>query len=561
MGATMRAVIYARYSSDLQRDASIEDQLRLCKAKIGSEGWMLSATYMDRAQSGASRLRPGYQCLLEDARKGQFDILVAEALDRLSRDQEDIASLYKQISFAGVKLTTIAEGEISELHVGLKGTMNALFLKDLGQKVRRGLEGRVRQGRSGGGRCYGYEVALEHDARGEPIRGGRRINETEAAIVRRIFMEFIAGNSPKAIARRLNAEKIPGPFGKVWSDTTIRGHHDRRTGILRNDLYSGLLVWNKQHYVRDPRTGKRLARPNPQSQWVVEEVPELRIIDDALWSGVQARLEAIHESPAVRAIRATEFWKHRRAQHVLTGKVFCGVCGSPAAAVGRDYLACSRARHDHACSNKQGVRRPALESIILDALRQKLMAPALVKEFANAFIKEVNQQSRDQEHEIARKRRELADVSRKLDGLVDAIASGLRGASAQQRLDDLERQKTELQHEFDSAVAPPPLLHPNLAEIYRDRVARLHEAFTDETTRTKATDVLRGLIDRVLLHPGDHGSEFELVGDIARMVEITLPKDGTAARDRAAVSDVFRRSVKVVAGTRNHRQFLLAVPV
>jgi site-specific DNA recombinase len=137
MGATMRAVIYARYSSDLQRDASIEDQLRLCKAKIGSEGWMLSATYMDRAQSGASRLRPGYQCLLEDARKGQFDILVAEALDRLSRDQEDIASLYKQLSFAGVKLTTIAEGEISELHVGLKGTMNALFLKDLGQKVRR----------------------------------------------------------------------------------------------------------------------------------------------------------------------------------------------------------------------------------------------------------------------------------------------------------------------------------------------------------------------------------------------------------------------------------------
>jgi site-specific DNA recombinase len=544
----LRAAIYARYSSDLQRDASIEDQVRLCKAKIGSEGWTLSATYTDRAQSGASRLRPGYQSLLEGARKGQFNILVAEALDRLSRDQEDMASLYKQLSFAGVKLTTIAEGEITELHVGLKGTMNALFLKDLGQKVRRGLEGRVRQGRSGGGRCYGYDVALEHDARGEPIRGGRRINETKAAIVKRIFMEFAAGNSPKAIARRLNAEKIPGPFGKVWRDTTIRGHHDRRTGILRNDLYAGQLIWNKQHYVKEPRTGKRLARRNPQSQWIVEQVSELRIIDDELWSKVQARLESIHESPAVRAIRATEFWKHRRAQHVLTGKVFCGVCDSPAAAVGRDYLACSRARHDRACSNTQGVRRHVLEGVILEALRQKLMAPDLVKEFADAFIKEMNQQSRDQEHEIGRKRRELADVSRKLEGLVDAIAGGLRGASVQQRLDELELRKAELQRELDSASAPFPLLHPNLAEIYRDRVARLHEAFTDETTRTEATELLRGLIDRVLLHPGEHGAEFELVGDIAAMVEITLPKDGTAARERAAVPETFRRSVKVVAG-------------
>jgi DNA invertase Pin-like site-specific DNA recombinase len=157
-------------------------------------------------------------------------VVVAEALDPLSRDQEDIAGFYKQLTFAGVTLTTIAEGEISELHVGLKGTMNALFLKDLGQKVRRGLEGRVRQGRSGGGRCYGYEVALEHDARGEPIRGGRRINETEAVIVQRLFTEFAAGNSPKAITWRLNVDGNSGPFGKVWRDTTIRGHHGRGAG-------------------------------------------------------------------------------------------------------------------------------------------------------------------------------------------------------------------------------------------------------------------------------------------------------------------------------------------
>ncbi len=144
----MRAAIYARYSGELQRDASIEDQVRLCRERIGQEGWTLTATYTDHAKSGSSPLRPGYQKLLEDARNGQFKVVVAEALDRLSRDQEDIAGLYKHLSFAGVKLLTIAEGEINELHVGLKGTMNALFLKDLALKTRRGLEGRVRQGRS-----------------------------------------------------------------------------------------------------------------------------------------------------------------------------------------------------------------------------------------------------------------------------------------------------------------------------------------------------------------------------------------------------------------------------
>ncbi|MCW5749636.1 MAG: recombinase family protein, partial [Alphaproteobacteria bacterium] len=104
-----RAAIYARYSSELQRQASIEDQLRLCKERLAREGWTLVATYADRAMSGASALRPGYQKLLEDARHGAFDVLVAEAMDRLSRDQEDIAALYKRLRFSGVRIVTLAE--------------------------------------------------------------------------------------------------------------------------------------------------------------------------------------------------------------------------------------------------------------------------------------------------------------------------------------------------------------------------------------------------------------------------------------------------------------------
>ena len=112
----MRAAIYARYSTDMQSAASIEDQIRVCRERIEREGWTYNASYSDRAVSGASRLRLNYQALLEDARRGAFDIVVAEALDRLSRDQEDVAHLFKHLSFAGIKLFTLSEGEISEIH-------------------------------------------------------------------------------------------------------------------------------------------------------------------------------------------------------------------------------------------------------------------------------------------------------------------------------------------------------------------------------------------------------------------------------------------------------------
>ena len=146
-----RVALYARYSSDNQRDASIEDQLRICREKAEREKWTIVSTYKDAGISGASMiLRPGIQTLLQDAQRQQFDVVLAEALDSISRDQADVATLFKHLRFAGVPIITLSEGEITELHVGLKGTMNALFLKDLAAKTHRGLRGRVEDGKSGG---------------------------------------------------------------------------------------------------------------------------------------------------------------------------------------------------------------------------------------------------------------------------------------------------------------------------------------------------------------------------------------------------------------------------
>jgi DNA invertase Pin-like site-specific DNA recombinase len=429
-----RAAISARFNSDNQREASIEDQIRLCRVRIDREGWSLAATYSDRAISGASLVRSGYQKLLQDVRAGTIDVVVTEALDRVSRDQKHIAGFFKQLTFAGVKIVTIAEGEISELHVGLKGTMNALFLKDLAAKTHRGLEGRIRQGRSAGGKVYGYDIVREVDSRGEPLRSGRRINEAEATIVRRIFVEFAAGRSPKKIAHGLNAEGIPGPAGRPWQEAVLRGHRLRRNGILRNDLYLGRLVWNRQRFVKDPTSGRRLPRLNPQSEWVMEEVPHLRIVDDTLANTVLARLDAIGQSPKVQKMLASRFWDKRRPSHLLTGLVRCGVCGGLMAATGGDYLACSAARKSGTCANSRGMPRKVLENVILDTLKHHLMAPDLVKEFISSFQQEISRQSRSSEVKLDQKRRELAETTRKLDGLIDAIAGGLRSAGLQEKL-------------------------------------------------------------------------------------------------------------------------------
>ena len=519
----MRAVVYARYSTDLQRDASIEDQVRLCRGRIEQEGWAYLHAYTDRAVSGASALRAAYQQLLEDARREQFDIVVAEALDRLSRDQEDVAGLFKRLRFADIRLFTLAEGEITELHVGLRGTMNALFLKDLAQKTRRGLEGRVRQGRAGGGLCFGYDVIREHDVRGEPIHGGRKINEAEAAVVRRIFTAFASGQSPRAIALSLNAERIAGPHGETWGPSTIYGNWRRGTGILNNELYIGRLVWNRQRYVKGPATGKRQARPNPPDEWITREVPDLRIVDDRLWNEVKARERHVrhalmHDNVGVRAERA------RRPVYLLSNLLKCGVCGGGFSKVSQHHYGCSNARNRGTCDNLLTVRRDVLEASVLSGLKTHLMTPELAKEFAAEYHRELNRLNAARDEDYVRRKEELDRVERQIRAIIDAIKDGLRTPGMKEELFALEGRKQKLVAEVEHAQPPSPRLHPKLADLYRQRVERPHEELNRLELRAEAAEALRALIDEVRLIPERGELAIELHGDLAGILALSADR-------------------------------------
>jgi DNA invertase Pin-like site-specific DNA recombinase len=541
-----RAVIYARFSSQLQREASIEDQVRLCRERILREGWSDGSVFADRSVSGASMLRPGLQDLLDAASRGEFEIVVAEALDRLSRDQADVATIFKRLAFAGVRIVTLAEGEISELHVGLKGTMNQLFLKDLADKTRRGLRGRVEAGLSGGGNSYGYDVVRRLDPNGLLVAGERVINEGEAGIIRRIFRDFAAGLSPKAIAKKLNAEKVPGPRGVLWRDTAIRGHRQRGTGLLNNELYIGRLVWNRLRYVKDPQTGRRVSRQNPPEAWITTEVPALRIVDDALWAGVKQRQGALAAEPRVAAIKATRFWEKKRQIHLLTGLLRCGCCGGGFAAVGRDYVACSAARKLGTCSQRTSIRRDVLDQAVLALIRDRLMRPDAVAAFVAAYAAEVNQQRGDQTADRARLASERTEVLRKLEGLYDAIADGLRTAGLKERLEALEARKGAIDFALAAPEPTPVRLHPNLTAIYRRKVSELTTALADPEIRPQALETIRGLITRVTIRDGVEGLVLELEGALTAM--IGLAQNAKSPGGAGLDVEILSRSVKVVAG-------------
>lgn len=306
-----RVAIYARYSTDLQSEASIEDQIRVCTEHAEREGWQVVNSYTDHATSGASMMRPGIQMLMQDGASGRFDVVLSEALDRLSRDQEDIAAIFKRMQFAEVSMVTLSEGEITPLHIGLRGTMNAMVLKDTADKVRRGMRGRVENGKSAGSLPYGYRVKKHFDTNGEPIRGDREICGDQAAVVRRIYEDYAAGKSPKAIAKELNSEGVPSASGKEWTQSAINGNRRRGIGILNNEIYIGVLVWNRMRMVRDPSTGKRISRINPEEEWIRKDVPELRIVHDELWEKVKDRQRTL---PA----DTEKFWKAKRPKYLLS---------------------------------------------------------------------------------------------------------------------------------------------------------------------------------------------------------------------------------------------------
>jgi site-specific DNA recombinase len=516
----IRAAIYARYSSELQSESSIDDQTRDCKLRIKREGWSLADIYTDAAISGSTTLRPGYQKMLSDTRAKKFDVIVAEALDRLSRDQEDIAALYKQFEFSGVRLITLSEGEINELHIGLKGTMNALFLKDLAIKIKRGQRGNIESGRASGGLSYGYKVLIEYDAKGLPIRGKRSIDEDQASIIRRIYTQYTNGESPRAIAASLNRDNIPGPKGGQWNASTINGNRARRNGILLNEAYIGLLIYNRTTMLKDPLTGKRVHKINPFEEWQIKEVPELQIVSNELWDKVQS----IKNSFAPLATH-----KRRRPKRLLSGLIRCGTCGGSYTVIGENRFGCSAHREKGNCTNNRTISAAILEDRVLSGVKERLLAPDMLREFTKQIKAEIHKLNNGQgRHRDALFADKIA-TNQKIDQLVTAIENGLFTPQLKIRIEKLEKQRQEIERQLSSLPETPQVsILPNLPEVYRKQIENLSGTLNaDDACRSEAIPILRSLIDKIVVHKrqGRGNVDLELFGSLSKIIDLAGGKN------------------------------------
>ncbi|TNC16502.1 recombinase family protein [Methylobacterium terricola] len=520
-----RAAIYARFSTDLQNERSVEDQVAICRAYAQREGFAVVATYCDRAKSGASILgRDGLISLMAQAREHAFDAVIVEHSDRLARSMRDTGDLFDRFTFLGIELRSVhSGGKLDATMAGLFGLVGQMQREEGAKKVRRGMAGVIRSGRHAGGRAYGYRPVPGQ-------RGELAIDEAEAAIVRRVLTEYANGRQPRDIASDLNREGVPPPRGRHWNASTINGNSARGTGLVFNELYVGRIVWNKVQMLKNPDTGRRVSRPNPKELWQAVEAPRLRIVSDDVWDRVRA----------VKATRTNDYPQFvRRQPYLLSGLLRCHACGSGLSVHDRDHtgktrVRCSAVRESGCCDNRRIVYLPLIEQAVVSGMEEALRDRRLI----DIYVSRYNEARRRLASGSGGERAKLESRLKALEAEHARLMSGyLKGfvteADAAARLPTIKSEQATLEIELAQLSDTPNLLtiEENVVTSYlaqiKDLSGRLsdHARATDEASR-HLVQTFRGLIETVTVLPGARrqGIEVEVKGRLTALVARGRPE-------------------------------------
>lgn len=418
-------VIYARYSSHSQRDVSIEQQIRACRLFAERHGISVVKFYEDRALTGTNDKRPGFQQMIQDAKRGGWSYVIVYTLDRFARNRYDNAIYKHQLKDCGVKVLSAMEN-ISDDPVGvlIESQLEALaeyYSRELSRKVQRGHEDNARKCLVNGPLPLGY-------VKGPDSR--YQICESEAEIVLEIFRRVKDQEKFSDIIADLNTRGVLTKKGKKWNRSSFNQ-------ILSNERYTGVYIY------RDIRT------PGGIPQIVTQEV----------FDTVQAIL---HLKPNARRDPTGSTPQKRRREggvYLLTGKLFCGHCKSPMIGVSGTshtaaphfYYTCKGRRNDHASCDKRNVRRDHIEQFVAAALRDTMLTDKAICALADAAME--YQARCVTNNELATLRDQLADVNRALNNLMAAIEAGIFSATTQTRLSELETQKRDLGRLITAAEA------------------------------------------------------------------------------------------------------------
>jgi site-specific DNA recombinase len=502
----LRGAIYARYSSDVQNDRSIERQnadLEKVAPKLNI-GLNKRLYFEDRGQSATTLFdRPGLtRGLLGAVERGEVDVVLVEHTDRLARKGADSYWLFEQFKFYNVKVYTL-KGEVTDIQLAFESYQNQADSEKTSFRVHSGHNDAAREGRITGPCAYGYV-----DVIGKP--GEKNTNPGEAEIVNRIVLEMASRKPPRQIAFDLTRDGIPAPKGGPWTFQTV-------VKILQNELYVGVYVRNKVRKIRNPNTGNRVPRPSAPEDILRVEMPRLRIVDQDLWDAAQkVRQDRAH---TYGGKRGTERGTTARKLHPFAGLFRCSECGGKMIICGSGRngdrsIACSAAWWNKSCSHGKSYSLTRLTRHATEKMHAHLTDPDFVKERAREREKELIRLDREVNGERTAAQRELDRVDLRMKKIVRLIEDDDGDdvpAEVQARYKELRIEQRGLQQRIAllDASSHAPLLPGAVKALARD-VDTLHTMLLDNPDDPACRMALGNLIERVLVHPSGYKEGYDV---------------------------------------------------
>ncbi len=421
----MRAAIYARYSSDNQREESIDAQIRAIKEYAQRNNMEITKIYTDEARSATTDNRPKFLQMVKDSSLKIFDTIIVHKLDRFSRDRYDSAFYKKQLKKNGIKLISVLENiddtpESIILESVLEG-MAEYYSKNLAREVMKGMKENALKCKSNGGTPpLGYDV----------VDGRYVINEYEAAIVKYIFDSYTSGMGYKKIISDL---KSKGYKTKKGNDFTQSSLHD----ILKNEKYIGTYVFNRQSEKINGKRNQHMSKPEDQIIKIENGIPA--IISKSLFQSLKEKMNN----------RANGRYK-AKVNYLLSGKIYCGKCGS--AMIGHtshnkgftytSYVCGTRYRTKN-CDLK-AVKKEYIEDNVMQHIQDNILNKDSIKELTVKLIHHYNKIRNEDTEDLKIFEKRLNEIDNKIENIVNAIADGLYSPSMKTAMSDLEEQKSQI---------------------------------------------------------------------------------------------------------------------
>ena len=539
---TGKLAFYGRFSCDLSRDTSIDDQLRQCRQAADRLDRTVpdELTFSDEAISGTSaHNRPGLQDLIRLAKQkpAPFEGIVIADTSRLARNLEELLHLNKVLKFHGIYIYLASTGLDSrspafEMWLTMAGMNDEQFVQGIRDKSRRGAIGSIDRGFTPGGKCYGYRNIPIEDPNRRGLYGHnavigvyQEILPEEAEIVRRIFQMYADGYSYARIAKRLNEEGVQSPHPsrngciRSWGHTGVRE-------MLFNERYRGRIIWGRTTKVKNPETRRTEVRKVPPSEWITKDMPNLRIISEELWEAAHAQNRRKNQKTS-SARNGGMYRTVASRTYLFSGCLQCGLCGASMVIVGKSgayaLYGCPYNRYRNVCKNNLKIRQRRVEDQLIEKLAASLRSPDCANLIAEEFerqlaaAQEAEASARDEaEGKRDELLRERASLSKKAANLADAIGEHGLSPVLSTQLSHAESRIAAIDHLLTAKPRYERVStsQEQIREFLSRRMGQLAEVLLGDPEIAKQEISKR--IDKLVLTPGsrDGRDVFVVTGDL-----------------------------------------------